>query len=465
MTISSKHPDYFANYGKWERCRDAFEGTDAIKFKGNKYLPKLSKQSVKQYNAYKDRALFYSITSKTISALTGMAMVRQPIVKLPAGMDYHFKDDDQVQFMENLNGMLNEDLLMGRVGFTIDRPLNGGEPYVCFYSAENIINWKIKNDTSGLLDWVILTEYIDVQKGDDKYEMIKQIQYRELFLDSDGHFAVQLYNVKEEPIGGKLVPNISGKPYIYIPFWIVNPQGLGMEVSKPPVLDIVDINISHYRSSADLEHGRHFTALPTPYITGATKGLDLMIGSETAWIIPEAAATVGFLEFTGQGLQSLEKALAEKQAQLASLSARLLDNSKKGSEAAETVRLRYVSETASLAGVVRAVEAAMIIIYREIAIAKELNPNEVSIELNKEFLNPRMKSADVVDLINSFLSDGISADTLVYNLRRGDVIPVEADDAIEVARLEQSKAAIKAANAATLAASAKNRQPQNQPPK
>lgn len=456
MGISATHPSYNASIVKWTRCRDAFDGSDAVKGKGVLYLPKLSKQTIQQYNAYKTRALFYSITSKTISALVGMAMIRQPIVKLPKEMISYFKEDDQVQFYENVSTLMTEDLLLGRVGMLIDRPINGGDPYMCFYTAESIRNWKIEN---GKLIWLVLSETIEVQDKDDKYEIELETRYRELYLNDAGQYSVQLYNEKEEPIGAATIPGVAGgKAINYIPFWIGNSTGMGFQVDKSPMLDIVDINLSHYRSSADLEHGRHFTALPTPWITGASKGGDLMIGAETAWIIPDAGAKVGFLEFTGQGLQSLEKALSEKQSQLASLSARLLDSGKKGSEAADTVRLRYVSETASLASIVRAVEAIMIVGYREIALWMELDPTEVSIELNKEFLNARMKSSEVIDFITAYIDGGITIDTLIYNLRRGDVIPVEADD-------EEEKRLVEAAVAKAKAADVKRAQTKTTPPK
>lgn len=441
MPVSSLHPNYTMSLEKWTRCRDAYEGSDAVKARGVVYLPKLSKQTPAQYKAYKARALFYSITSKTISALVGMAMVRSPIVKFPAGMEAYFSTDDQVQFYENLAFLMKEDLLLGRVGVLIDRPVGGGEPYMCFYTAESIVNWRFNN---GKLVWVVLREYVERQKGSDEYETEIIVQHRKLYLNGSGQYQVQLYDEKDKAKGAAFTPMNIGKALDYIPFWIVNSTGMGFEVDKPPMLDIVDINLSHYRSSADLEHGRHFTALPTPWVSGVSKGGDLMIGAETAWILPDVNAKAGFLEFTGQGLQSLEKALAEKQSQLASLSARLLDSGKKGSEAADTVRLRYVSETASLASVVRAIEAIMVLAYREIARWKELDPLEVSIELNKEFLNARMKPAEVFDFIQSYLEGGITIETLLYNLRRGDVIPVDADDEEEKRLIEEAVSKLRA---------------------
>ena len=93
-----------------------------------KYLPKLSEQTTDDYNAYKTRALFYSITSKTISALVGMASSKRPIVTHPSELDKFFVDDSGVQFYEMLSQSLSENLLMGRFGILVDRPVSGGLP-------------------------------------------------------------------------------------------------------------------------------------------------------------------------------------------------------------------------------------------------------------------------------------------------------------------------------------------------
>jgi hypothetical protein len=65
---------------------------------------------------------------------------------------------------------------------------------------------------------------------------------------------------------------------------------------------------------ADLEHGAHFTGLPTPIITGHNLGEDetFSIGSTTAWVLPNEYTDVKYLEFTGQGLGALESRLVSK---------------------------------------------------------------------------------------------------------------------------------------------------------
>lgn len=450
MPISSQHPEYKAYAHKWERCRDAYDGQDSIKGKGHKYLPRLSEQTTEDYNAYKDRALFFSITGKTISALVGMATVRPPMIKFPDAMDSYYKDNQGIQFYEVMTNALAENCLMGRIGLLIDWPVEGGEARVCRYSTESIINWELDDNGNPL--WVVLKECALIQVKDDPYEKKYVDRYRKLGLRMENGILIyfqELYNEKDEFLGS-FIPVVNGRVLDFIPFFVINPFGIGFSIENPPVLDIVDINISHYRTSADLEHGRHFTALPTPVVSGASTEMALKIGSQEAWILPDPNARAAYLEFTGQGLQSLEKALTEKQGQLASMSARLLDNSKRGSEAPDTVRLRYASETASLTMIVRATESGLSKVYQTIALFKLLDPKDVSIIMNKEFLDSRMTTAQIVDLVGSYIQGGISEEVFIFNLRRGDILPMDRSDEEEI------KAAKAAKDARVLAASKQN---------
>jgi hypothetical protein len=437
VPVSSEHPEYKDRKEDWEKCRDAFEGQGAIKHAGTKYLPKLSEQTNEDYQAYKTRALFYSITSKTISALVGMATTKHPVMKYPEELKPYFEDNSGVQFHELLSASLSENLLMGRYGVLVDRPVEGGPPTIAGYTAENVLNWR--TDTQGNPVLVVLRENVIEQDEEDEFILESYTRYRVLRL-VNGVYTQFIYDDDDKLVGPPIVPTNLGQTMDYIPFYMVNPYGIGFDMSKPPVLDIVDINISHYRTSADLEHGRHYTGLPVPVVSGVDSSTKLRIGSMVAWVLPDVHAKAYYLEFTGQGLVSLEKALSEKQSQLASLSARLIGQSSNGSEAADTVRLRYMSETASLAAVVRAVEALLNKVYRCLAKMDGLDPTTVMITMDKEFLDNRLSGANLREIVRAYLDGGLSKETLVYNLRRGDVISPDRTDSEETKALDDVKA-------------------------
>lgn len=435
MPINSTHPLYEDYISKWTKCRDAFEGSDAVKSAGTAYLPRLSEQTDEEYSAYKKRALFYSITSKTIESLVGLAMQKDAVLTYPEDMAEYFVEHSGVEFYELVNEAFSETLLMGRLGVLIDRPISGGRPQPLIYRCESIINWEM--DVSGFTQ-VVLQESVLEKSLTDKFVKTYKKQYRVLEL-VDGLYTQTVY---DDLMNVKYVvqPSNRGLPMTFIPFFVVTPSGINSPIDKPPMLDIVEINLSHYRTSADLEHGRHFTGLPTPVAIGVDASTTLKVGSMTAWIIPNHQGDAKYLEFTGEGLKSLEKALSEKQGQLASLSARLIDNSARGSESPETVKLRYASENANLVSISRAVEAFLNLIYKTIASMEAIDPESVSIQLQRDFIAKSLTSKEIKEYIESYFDGGISKDTLVYNLRKGGVLdPKRSDDDEKSSILDVSK--------------------------
>src|SRR5690606_21487091 len=130
-----------------------------------------------------------------------------------------------------------------------------------------------------------------VESADDPYLLDPSAVIRELFLDDAGRYVQQVWRFDDEQKawvkdGSPIFPVRRSVRLDFIPFVFVNASGISAAVSKPPLVDLADVNLSHYRTSADLEHGRHLTALPTPWITGWDgSGGEFRIGSSTAWAI------------------------------------------------------------------------------------------------------------------------------------------------------------------------------------
>src|SRR5689334_17159956 len=85
--VNTTHPQYKAASLQWERCRDLFEGSDAIKAKGQLYLPKLGGQKPAAYEAYKTRAVFYNGFARTVQGLVGSVFRKPAAVTMPKALE------------------------------------------------------------------------------------------------------------------------------------------------------------------------------------------------------------------------------------------------------------------------------------------------------------------------------------------------------------------------------------------
>lgn len=438
MPVDSKHLSYATSMAWWMRCRDANAGSDAIKAKRIEYLPRLSGQTDTEYDGYLKRALFYPATDRTVMGLTGMVTRREPTIISPDAIEPHLDDITLtgVTLPEFSQRMLTELLIVGRGGVLVDLPSKATEnarPYWVSWTTEQIINWRTGRGPNGeqRLTLLVLHEKVAADAQVDPFTETLIDQYRMLALVNNT-YVVTLWRkaadnntwISQPPV----VPTRRGKPLDFIPFVFAGTRSIEPTIDKPPLLDLVDVNLSHYLSSADLEHGRHYTALPTPWITGFTDptgtGAAMTIGSANAWTFTSPEAKVGMLEFTGAGLKELVTALDSKERMMAMLGARMLEQQPRVQETASAVILRQSGEQAVLATIAATLSSALskALTWHTWWSGFELEKldDQPLVTLNSDFVDATMNAQEVTALMGLWQAGAISYDTFYYNLQRGE---------------------------------------------
>jgi len=440
--VDTQHTQYKALVDRWQRCRDTAEGEDAVKARGVKYLPALDshkKESVTaggntKYEEYKLRALYYNAVGRTITGLSGAIFQKAPAVDVDSSMKEHIKDVTLTDQPIDIFAMhaTREYLTTGRFGILVDMSTELAttpRPYWVLYEAENIVNWKFRNlGGDKELCLVVLRETVEEQDEDDEFDIEPCIQYRVLRLSDDGIYTQQIYKAPEEsgpPLPGVsinreyvpqevTVPTRRGVPLDFIPFC------LPWDVSVPPLLDLVSVQLSHYRGNADLKHGLHFTALPTPWVSGVSDTTKpLAIGAGVAWAL-EKDGKAGMLEFTGQGLGAIREDLQDMQKMMATLGARLLEEPPRYSETATGVSMRHGSDYASLRMIAQIVEAqvsyALKIHSWWLSTETLVTAVPAKIELNKIFFDQTITADELRALLMALQEGGISFKTFYERL-------------------------------------------------
>lgn len=445
MPVDTVHRSAKAQELAWARCRDAAGGSDAVKAKGTTYLPALEGMTVtglstsgSAYEGYKTRALYYPATGRTVTGLTGLVFGKPPTVtNVPVAQQPDFSDVTLTGV--GLAGLAvhlcREVLITGRVGTLIDFPdvvTSGARPYWVTYPAEAIVNWRTTRlGGRQVLTLLVLAETRDEPTDDPfKADVIRQYRVLQLLPTTTG-YACTVTVYREDPehkgtflAGQPRVPLRRGVPLPVIPFVFLGPSGITPDVEDPPLLALADVNLSHYRTSADREHGAHFTALPTPYITGHTLGTGetLSIGSGNAWVLPNPQATAGMVEFTGAGLASLKDLMEEKRQLMATLGARMLETQKNVQEAAETVRLRHAGESSAMSILADALGQALTQAVRWHLWwggIEETTANKAAVTMNPEVLD-QLSADDMKALVTSWQAGAISHKTVLANLAWGE---------------------------------------------
>jgi hypothetical protein len=470
MPVTTLHPLYIKKIDKWQKCRTVIGGEEEVKAAGTDFLPKLDEQKAEDYEAYKERGCFFNASSRTVKGLLGAIKRKDMDLSFPESKEEILKTVgsagetfDQIAF-----NVVEEVIGIGRYGLFVDASIEEDEdpdPFISCYLAEEITSWKNSITPGGdkKLTRVVLRERVDVPR-DDQFAFDSEVKYRVLRLGTPseesmllaeldpeevneametGIYFVEIWHkVEDSAIKGEekweiertIIPKKKGGiVFTEIPFVFFNPDNNDPEPDTPPILDLVNVNISHYRNSVDLEWGRHFTALPTPVVTGhdSADKKELKIGGRAAWLLKNHLAKAFFLEFTGSGLGNIQEGMDKKESQMAVLGARLLEEQKRAAETAETTKLRQTGEQSILASISEACSEGLTKIVKIVCEWVGIQETEeVSVKLNKDFNITGMDAKMLSELMKSLQAGGISWDTWFYNLKRGELIPdnVESED-------------------------------------
>jgi len=447
--VRTTHPDYEGYAAKWKRCRDAIAGEDAVHAAGTTYLPKLTDQLDPDYQAYKLRASFFNASWRTIQGFLGMLFRKDPALKVPGAIESYLDDVTMSgqSFLSFAKATAFEVLAVGRVGVLVDHPARpenvsaitldtatrlGLRPTLQSYPAESIINWSYKRiDNQWTLAMVVLKECVREQ-GDNEFETIEHEQYRVLDLVPNARnqmsYRQRVFRIikdKDVQIGGDAFPLLNGVPLPRIPFKCIGPDGEEMALDDPPLIDLINLNLSHYRTTANLEHILYF-APPTFYLAGHILGENesVAIGGDKMLVFAEPDAKVGVAEPRGDAIPAVERSLDRKERQMAVMGARMLADEKSQVETLGATAIKRTGENSALSSVAISVSEAL---KAQLELFAQWGgaSGEVVFDINREFLPVTMSAQELTALVAAQQAGAISEAELFELLKRGDVIDGE----------------------------------------
>ena len=430
INIDAKHPQYNTRVLEWDKCSDCYIGEDAIKAKKTIYLPKLERhddtsEGKARYTDYLDRASFFGVVSTVVTGRVGQ------IMRIPINLD--ISDimlewcktimRDQSNLTELTKRVLTEVITTGRVGLLLDRPNDGGDPYVVMYKAQDITNWEAQDE---VLVRVVLKEsrIVKKRKANGMDAQVEEPIYVELLINEEGKYEQK----KWVPHDGRfvmaesIIPTNAGIAMDEIPFQFVNADSISSNTSKPPLLDLANLNISHYRNSADYEQLLHRVGVAaTFYASGidedeANDPVNLAVGPDVRWYSRNPNAKYGILEFSGASASAMETAMLEKMQMMATIGGQLVQRHRKQVETAETARLRSASENSAFDTIVSTVEIGMIQLLERASVWLNTT-EEIKYILNRDYLDDRW-SPEELKAVNEAEMLGLISKETGYQLRQ-----------------------------------------------
>lgn len=425
--INTRHPDYEKQLPTWERIKACLGGERAVKAELTKLLPMPSMDTeAERYNSYLARAVFHPVTARTVDNMSGQCFAVDPVLELPPEIESitHNIDGAGKHAFQQAKQALSGVLSYSRGGLFVDYPKTEGvvsiaqaeaggiRPRIIFYNTFEIINWRFEvKGAQEIVTKLVLEEMAPAK--DDGFEIEFEKQWRVLALEG-GIYTIRVW--KKAGGGFTMVEEIipttgDGSPLKEIPFVFIGAEANSAEVEKPLMEDLANLNLAHYRNSADYEDSVFMVGQPTPYFTGLTKKWvdDVMqgkvvLGSRSSVPLPEGA-TAGLLQASENSM--VFAAMQHKEKQMRAIGAKLIERRETQATATEKT-IEESNENSILAGICNNVSAA----YRKALVFcagfanVEISEGSLSFELNTEFavssMNPEAQKA-IVELFRSEL--------------------------------------------------------------
>jgi len=471
--VQTTHPDYDKNLTKWIQVDDCIGGALQVKSKGTQYLPNpdayLSDCQPKdmaqleawqrscsiastRYGSYLQRAMFLGFTKRTKDGMVGGVFRKDPVVEVPSQLEYLIGDVDgnETDLNQQSRVVMDQALRKGRSGLLVDMPYNESVsslkdvqsgmsvPRIQKYEAQDIINWRFARIGSTVkVVMIVLKEKYEKSLGGNPYQTQEYDQYRVLMIDENGYYVQQLHRYDSgNEVEVVTYDNIraNGQRLTSIPFFFVGSEENDYTVDDAPLYDLSEVNIAHYRNSADNEESSFITGQPT-LVIAPSKSLGnpkqfaeanpngIVLGSRQGINVGEGGNAF-LLQAEANNLA--KQNMLDKEQQAISIGAELISPSKQ--QTAEAARIQKGADTSVIATVANNVSDAYTNALKACAMFLGAQEDGISYNLNTDFFLEMLTAQDRAQWVAE-INMGILPKSAYYTrLRKTGQIPAELDD-------------------------------------
>jgi hypothetical protein len=418
--------DVIAMMPDWSVMAAVTKGTNYLRDLSETYLPQEPREDDAAYETRVDRSVLSPYTSRLIETAAG-AILRKPI---------HIEGDpywlELAKDIDGIGSSINEyarralvsSLTFGHSAILIDYPAASGamnlaeeramgrRPYFVHIDAPQIWGWRKEAGTNRLLQ-VRIHDY-DVRPLNEFGEE----QVEEMRVIYPGRYDLYTLGRSTETVN---LDETGGYSLDEIPLVPIYSNRRGVLVSQPSLLDIANLNITHYQRQADLIHALHIAAMPTLVL----EGWDDTNGTASLGVNYAIAMQPGNKAYYVQAdATSFDAQMAELQAlemQMSTLGVTKLFGQKFVAESAEAKRIDQAQSNSVLSILSQELESCLNQAFAFAARYVGMEPPVITID--RDFDYYRLLGQDIAVLAQLNESGKISDTLLLEVLRRGEILP------------------------------------------
>ena len=425
----------------WGRMQAVTSGTDFMRYNAPTYLPQEPREDDDAYQTRVQRSVLSPYTVRLIENAAGLVL-RRPIKV--EGDSYWTEFSDNVDGLgssinEYARGALVSALTYGHSGILVDFPADAGvrtlaeeralgrRPYFNHIDAFQIWGWRQENSLpSSDLTQLRLHQWTTVPEGEYGEKRVEEI--RVIYRDS-----WQLFR-RGHDYDSTLPTQNGALPLGEIPFVPIYTNRLGMLISSPPLIDIANLNITHYQRQADLIHALHIAAMPILILEGWDESDNASVGVNYA-LAMQPGNKAYYVGADSSSFTAQQNEIQALESQMSTLGVTKLLGQKFVAESADAKRIDQAQANSVLAIIAMELESALQQAY-DLA-ARYIGIKPPTIILEKDFDFYRLLGQDIA-VLGDLARDGLlTQDAFLKILRQGEIMPDTIDINKELAATQQ----------------------------
>lgn len=401
MTEEKNKPNYkCADYREmacdWEIVEDLSKGARHLRSMGAKYLPvEPAEDRAKDYPIRLSRALLFNAFERTLNGLVGMVFRKEPklgadVPEVIRGREAAESQSKPEGWAENIDlqgaawtvfakETFTDAMRLGHAFIYVDMPPKlppgatladeraaGRRPYWVGYRASQAVNWRSAPEFKAVT--LANGAVIEVPTG---RRVLDQITFEECSYEPDGQYgekevkryrvltpgAWELYRETKAETGTDYILEAAGESSLSeIPVAIIYGRKTGHLISKPPLLDLAEINLGHYQKYSDYSEGLRM-CIPQLCFKGIDPNQSIQVIGHHTFHVVRTDGDVWFAEPTGAGLEPQRQDLQDLEAQMARLGLAIMTpNAPRPEKTATEVFANHVETDSDLATAARSLK-------------------------------------------------------------------------------------------------------------
>lgn len=450
MKIHERSKTVAAMLDASQAIRDLIAGGKHMRACGERYLPKFSLESDDDYKARRDSTWLFNGTKKARDDMAGKVFEKPVTLVTQEGQlfDWCQNVDLEGRDLSNFaNDVFRAAIEDGLAFIMVDAPPRDGEvtvgqaqaqnlrPYVSLVRLESVLGWKWESIGNApiLTQWRMMESVPKPDRSEYSDETVDQIRLLSL---EGGRVVIRLYQkIEGGQRAGEWVQveddQITDMDAIQVT--PVYTGRTGFFLALPPLSDIAEINLAHWRVQSDKSSCLHKSLSPLLLIKGVEVSEGAVNSAGYAFHSSAEHAALQWAEITGSGIAAGTEELREMEKQMQWMGLQLIME-RTAQSTATGDSIDEAKSTSKLKAWADNLKDALEIALDWMAEMGGITA-DTDVFVHKEFsVLGHLSMADVRDMYNS---GAISRETYINEAQRRGVLSEDVVAADEAERIAQ----------------------------